>query len=106
MFIDTSQSFEKGKNQNHLTDEDVSKIVETYNKRETIDKYSYIATLEEIRDNDFNLNISRYVDTFEEEDPIDLDEVQQQLKDIDKEIVKVQAEINVYLKELGVLKND
>ncbi len=106
MFIDASQSFEKGKNQNHLTDEDVSKIVETYNKRETIDKYSYIATLEEIRDNDFNLNISRYVDTFEEEDPIDLDEVQQQLKDIDKEIVKVQAEINVYLKELGVLKND
>lgn len=106
MFIDASQSFEKGKNQNHLTDEDVSKIVETYNKRETIDKYSYIATLEEIRDNDFNLNISRYVDTFEEEEPIDLDEVQQQLKDIDKEIVKVQAEINVYLKELGVLKND
>lgn len=98
--------FWKRKNQNHLTDEDVSKIVETYNKRETIDKYSYIATLEEIRDNDFNLNISRYVDTFEEEDPIDLDEVQQQLKDIDKEIVKVQAEINVYLKELGVLKND
>ncbi len=106
VFIDASQSFEKGKNQNHLTDEDVSKIVETYNKRETIDKYSYIATLEEIRDNDFNLNISRYVDTFEEEEPIDLDEVQQQLKDIDKEIVKVQAEINVYLKELGVLKND
>lgn len=106
MFIDASQSFEKGKNQNHLTDEDVSKIVETYNKRETIDKYSYIATLEEIRDNDFNLNISRYVDTFEEEEPIDLDEVQQQLKYIDKEIVKVQAEINVYLKELGVLKND
>lgn len=106
VFIDASQSFEKGKNQNHLTDEDVNKIVETYRNRETIDKYSYIATLEEIKENDYNLNIPRYVDTFEEEEPIDLDQVQQQLADIDKEIADVESEINKYLKELGVLKHD
>ncbi len=105
MFIDASQSFEKGKNQNHLTDEDVNKIVETYRNRETIDKYSYVATLDEIKENDYNLNIPRYVDTFEEEEPIDLDQVQQQLADIDKEIADIESEINDYLKELGVLNN-
>ncbi|MEJ7383733.1 N-6 DNA methylase, partial [Staphylococcus epidermidis] len=56
LFIDASQSFEKGKNQNHLTDEDVDKIVETYRNRETIDKFSYVASLDEIKDNDYNLN--------------------------------------------------
>ncbi|WP_176746846.1 N-6 DNA methylase, partial [Staphylococcus sp. HMSC62A08] len=54
VFIDASQSFEKGKNQNHLTDEDVDKIVDTYSQRETIDKYSYVATLDEIKENDYN----------------------------------------------------
>ena len=106
VFIDASQSFEKGKNQNHLRDEDVDKIVETYRNRETIDKFSYVASLDEIKDNDYNLNIPRYVDTFEEEEPIDLDQVQQQLSDIDKEITNVESEINDYLKELGVLKHD
>lgn len=106
LFIDASQSFEKGKNQNHLTDEDVDKIVTTYRHRETIDKFSYVASLDEIKDNDYNLNIPRYVDTFEEEEPIDLDLVQRQLSDIDKEIVNVEAEINEYLKELGVYKHD
>ena len=106
LFIDASQSFEKGKNQNHLTDDDVNKIVDTYRQRETIDKYSYVASLDEIRENDYNLNIPRYVDTFEEEEPIDLDQVQQQLKDIDKEIADVESEINEYLKELGVVHHD
>lgn len=106
LFIDASQSFEKGKNQNHLTDEDVDKIVTTYRNRETIDKFSYVASLDEIEDNDYNLNIPRYVDTFEEEEPIDIDQVQQELKDIDKEIANVESEINDYLKELGVLKYD
>lgn len=75
-------------------------------KRETIDKYSYVASLDEIKENDYNLNIPRYVDTFEEEEPIDLDQVQRQLKDIDKEIANVESEINEYLKELGVSDND
>ncbi|WP_141756899.1 N-6 DNA methylase, partial [Staphylococcus sp. HMSC036D05] len=77
-----------------------------YSQRETIDKYSYVATLDEIKENDYNLNIPRYVDTFEEEEPIDLEQVQQQLKDIDKDIANVESEINEYLKELGVLNND
>ncbi len=106
LFIDASQSFEKGKNQNHLTTEDVEKIVETYKNRETLDKYSYAASLEEIAENDYNLNIPRYVDTFEEEEPIDLEQVQKDLNQIDDEIVEVEQEINNYLKELGVLKHD
>ncbi|MBO1198385.1 type I restriction-modification system subunit M [Staphylococcus simiae] len=106
VFIDASQSFEKGKNQNHLTDADVDNIVTTYQNRETIDKYSYVASLNEIKENDYNLNIPRYVDTFEEEEPIDLEQVQQDIKNIDKEIADVEAEINNYLKELGVLKDE
>ncbi|MEJ7293919.1 N-6 DNA methylase, partial [Staphylococcus epidermidis] len=80
---------------------DVDKIVDTYSQRETLDKYSYVATLDEIKENDYNLNIPGYVDTFEEEEPIDLEQVQQQLKDIDKDIANVESEINEYLKELG-----
>ena len=106
LFIDASQSFEKGKNQNHLTTEDVEKIVETYKNRETLDKYSYAASLEEIAENDYNLNIPRYVDTFEEEEPVDLDKVQQDLNQIDDEIAQVEKEIDGYLKELGVYKHD
>ncbi|MCS4599854.1 type I restriction-modification system subunit M [Staphylococcus aureus] len=106
LFIDASNDFEKGKNQNHLSDAQVERIISTYKHKETIDKYSYSATLQEIADNDYNLNIPRYVDTFEEEAPIDLDQVQQDLKNIDKEIAEVEQEINVYLKELGVLKDE
>ncbi|WP_070866181.1 type I restriction-modification system subunit M, partial [Staphylococcus sp. HMSC36A10] len=106
LFIDASNDFEKGKNQNHLTDAQVERIINTYKRKETIDKYSYSATLQEIADNDYNLNIPRYVDTFEEEAPIDLDQVQQDLKNIDKEIAEVEQEINAYLKELGVLKDE
>ena len=106
LFIDASQSFEKGKNQNHLTTEDVEKIVETYKNRETLDKYSYAASLEEIEENDYNLNIPRYVDTFEEEEAIDLAQVQMDLDQINSEIVDIEKEINSYLNELGVLKHD
>ncbi len=68
LFIDASQHFEKVKTQNYLRDEDVERIVDTFSKRTTIDKYSYVAGLDEVRENDYNLNIPRYVDTFEEED--------------------------------------
>lgn len=102
IFIDASNEFEKGKNQNHLSDEHVEKIVATYLSRETIDKYSYAATLDEIRENDYNLNIPRYVDTFEEEEPVDLAEVAKQLEAIDAEIAKVDEELAAYFKELGV----
>ena len=69
LFIDASSDFEKAKNKNKLSDEHINKIIETYKKRETIDKYSYVANLDEIKnENEYNLNIPRYVDTFEEEE--------------------------------------
>ncbi len=106
LFIDASEEFEKGKNQNNLTDEHVEKILNTYQSRETIDRYSYAATLEEIKENDYNLNIPRYVDTFIEEEPVDLDKVQAEIAEIDKEMAVLEEEINGYLRELGVLKHD
>src|SRR5699024_9579141 len=106
LFVDASKNCEKGKNQNHLTDEQVDKIIDTYKNRETVDKYSYVASFKEIEDNDYNLNIPRYVDTFEEEAPIDLEQVQKDLNQIDDEIADIEQEINEYLKELGVYKHD
>jgi len=104
LFIDASGegNFEKGKNQNNLRDCDIEKIVETYKKRENVDKYSYVASKEEIVENDYNLNIPRYVDTFEEEEPIDIDAVREEIKAIDKEIDEVQKQMDEFLKELGL----
>lgn len=102
LFIDASNEFEKGKNQNNLTDANVDKIVDTFIKRETIDKYSYVASMEEIKENDYNLNIPRYVDTFEEEEPIDLAAVSERIANIDKDIAKLDEELAVYLRELGL----
>lgn len=102
LFIDASNEFEKGKNQNNLTDDNVEKIVKTYKERSRIDKYSYVASLDEIKENDYNLNIPRYVDTFEEEEEIDLDLVSQKIKSIDKEIAEIDEKLSVYLKELGL----
>jgi type I restriction enzyme M protein len=102
LFIDASSEFEKGKNQNLLSDEHVQKIIETFLSRETIYKYSYAATLEEVKENDYNLNIPRYVDTFEEEKPIDIQVVAQRMKEIDEEIAEVDRELEKYFKELEV----
>ena len=102
LFIDASKGFEKVKNQNKLRPEDIEKIVNTYANREEIEKYSHKASLEEIEENDFNLNIPRYVDTFEEEEPIDLDEVVDELDRIDLEMEKVDVEIKKYCDELGI----
>ena len=70
--------------------------------REVIDKYSYLASMDEIKENDYNLNIPRYVDTFEEEEPIDLVAVSERIASIDKEISKLDNELAVYLRELGL----
>lgn len=102
LFIDASKCFEKAKNQNVLTDETVEKIVNCYAEREEIDKFSHRATIEEIKENDFNLNIPRYVDTFEEEEPIDLKEVVAELKKISEEMKEVDKEIQKYCDELGI----
>ncbi|MFZ2551148.1 MAG: type I restriction-modification system subunit M [Trichococcus flocculiformis] len=100
LFIDASNEFEKAKNQNNLTDGNVDKIVATYKNREVIDKYSYVATLDEIKENDYNLNIPRYVDTFEEEEQISLDEVATAIQQTQREIIQAEKELFALFGEL------
>jgi type I restriction enzyme M protein len=104
LFIDASAdgNYEKGKNQNILRNEDIAKIVSTYEARQNMDKYAYVASFDEIKENDFNLNIPRYVDTFEEEELVDIDEVKQNIANIEVELAKVQAQMKKYLEELGL----
>ena len=104
VFIDASgdDHFVKEGNQNTLRDEDVERIVSTYRNRESIDKYSYVATLAEIAENDYNLNIPRYVDNFEEEDPVDLDTVSAELKKIETDLQRTNETIAGFCKELGI----
>ncbi len=102
LFIDASQHFEKVKTQNYLRDADVDRIVETYEKRETIDKYSYVAGLDEVRENDYNLNIPRYVDTFEEEEPVDIVAVADELKTLEADMKASDEAIAGFCKELKI----
>lgn len=102
LFIDASREFEKAKNQNRLKPEHIEKIVETYKNREDVEKYAHKASLEEIKENDYNLNIPRYVDTFEEEEEIDLAEVQKLIDQDEKEIAELEKVIAGQLKLLGV----
>jgi len=101
LFIDASREFKSGKNQNQLTTDNIQKIIDTYKERKTTDKYSYLATFDEIKENDFNLNIPRYVDTFEEEAEIDLVAVRTERVQIQSELKTLEAEMESYLKELG-----
>lgn len=101
LFIDASREYKSGKNQNLLTQENIEKIASTYRERNTIDKYSYLASLEEIQENDFNLNIPRYVDTFEEEEEIDLMAVRKERQELKAELEKLEVKMDGYLKELG-----
>ncbi|SFL61284.1 type I restriction enzyme M protein [Gracilibacillus orientalis] len=93
-FIDASKEFEKGKKQNKLTKENIDKVVETYKKRENLEKYAHLASFEEIKENDFNLNISRYIDTFEEEEPVDMAALGSSIQDIKKD--KAELESSLY----------
>jgi type I restriction enzyme M protein len=102
LFIDASQYFEKAKTQNYLRDEDVERIVDAYAKRETIDKYSYVASLEEVRENDYNLNIPRYVDTFEEEEQVDIKAVAKELKTLEVDMKEIDDAIADFCKELNI----
>ncbi|MGL4758691.1 MAG: type I restriction-modification system subunit M [Patescibacteria group bacterium] len=102
LFIDASNEFEKIKTQNFLTKDNINKIINTYRSREEIAKYSHNGSLQEIADNNFNLNIPRYVDTFEEEEQIDIEQVSQEIKAIDKEILENMKVIEVFCKELGI----
>jgi len=102
LFIDASREYKDAKNQNILSDEHLDKIVRTYRKFETVEKYAYRATAQELADNDFNLNIPRYVDTFEEEEEIDLGAVKKEIAGLEKELVVVRSKMDGYLKELGL----
>jgi len=100
-FIDASREFEQGTNQNVLKPEHMDKIIETFRKRKVIEKYSYSATFDEIEENDFNLNIPRYVDTFEPEPEVDIPAVQKTIEGLETELTGVRAKMDGYLKELG-----
>jgi type I restriction enzyme M protein len=102
LFIDASREYKDAKNQSLLTDEHVQKIVDTYTAFQTVEKYAYRATPQEIADNDFNLNIPRYVDTFEAEAEIDLGLVQKEIEEIEAEMAEIRERMAQRLKELGV----
>ena len=101
LFIDASNEFENSKNQNRLRKEDIEKIHNTFAEWKTVDKYSHIATLEEIQENDYNLNIPRYVDTFVEEAPVDIVETQREIVELKAQLNEVESQMEVYLKEMG-----
>ena len=103
LFIDASRAFKSGKNQNQLTQDDIDKIVSTYRSRQSIDKYSYLATPEKLKENDYNLNIPRYVDTFEEEAEIDLMAVRAERLKLKTELADLETKMEGYLKELGYI---
>lgn len=102
LFIDASKDFEKGKNQNILRDQDIDKIINTYKKRQDVDKYAHLATIDEIKENEYNLNIPRYVDTFEEEAPIDIVALSKEMQDVDKQIAQSEADFLSLVDDLDV----
>lgn len=100
LFIDASKKFNKGKKQNEMLDEHIDEVMNLYTKRETVEKEAFLASFEDIEKNDFNLNIPRYVDTFEEEEPIDLNALLTDMKKTDEEIEKVEGEFLSLMKQL------
>jgi type I restriction enzyme M protein len=102
LFIDASREYEAGTNQNRLRGEDIARIAETCRARATLDKYSTLAEFEEIEENDFNLNIPRYVDTFEPEPPVDMAAVNAEIRALKAELGEVEERMATYLRELGL----
>ncbi len=102
LFIDASKGFEDGKKQNRLREQDIEKIVNTYKQFKEIDKYSHLATLKEIKEAEFNLNIPRYVDTFKEEEDIDISKTQKDIEKLESELSETKKEMKKYLNELGI----
>ena len=102
LFIDASRDFEPGKNQNVLRETDIDKIVATYEARVDVDKYAHVATMAEIAENGFNLNIPRYVDTFVPEPEIDLNEVAGEIRKLQAEIGEIDAQLKPFFDELGL----
>jgi type I restriction enzyme M protein len=101
LFIDASYEYKDGKNQNQLSEDNVAKVLATYRARKNVEKYARLATSDEISANDYNLNIPRYVDTFDEEQEIDLAAVLSERRKLKVELAQIEKEMECYLKELG-----
>ena len=102
LFIEASREYEKGKNQNKLLKENIDKIFDTYINRKEIDKYSHLAMINEIRENEYNLNIKRYVDTYEPEPEVDIKETKKRIEETNKELAILEKQLQDTLKELGL----
>ncbi len=102
LFIDASQQYEKKKNQNSLTEEHIDKIINTYRSRQAIDKYSYNAPMDEIKENGYNLNIPRYVDTFDEEEPVDIQVLSMEIKELKKAMQETDNSIKDVCEQLNI----
>lgn len=100
IFVDAGRDYLPGKNQNTLAEEHIRQIADTVKARHDVEKYAHVATFDEIKDNEFNLNIPRYVDTFEEEEEIDIDAVQQEIDQLENELAEVRAQMAVMLKDV------
>ena len=101
-FIDASKYYTQGKAQNSISQEDIDRIVNAYTERKDIEKFCHIATMEEIKENDYNLNIPRYVDTFEPEPEVDLQEVASDIRKVQAEIKDIDKELKPFFDELGL----
>ena len=101
LFIDASRDYEAGKNQNLLREADLRRVLDTAAARQAVAKYAHLASPAEIAENDFNLNIPRYVDTFEEEAEIDLMAVRRERQQLKAELAQLELQMDAYLKELG-----
>lgn len=102
LFIDASREYENSKNRSRLRPQDIEKIVTTFKEFETVEKYAYRARFDEIKENDFNLNIPRYVNTFEEEEEIDIEAAQKEIEELEAQLADVRAEMKRHLEELGL----
>ena len=102
LFIDASEHYEKVKTQNVLTQANIDKIISTYRERKTQDKYSYVAPLSEVAENDYNLNIPRYVDTFEKEEPVDIETVATEIQNLDTNLRQTDELITSFCRELDI----
>ena len=100
LFIDGSQEFEKGKAKNTLTQANIQKLFQAYTDRKDVDKFAHVASFEEIQENDFNLNIPRYVDTSEPEPEIDLGELNQEMTETDQQLQATEKELLAMMDEL------
>ena len=101
LFIDGSDEYQEGKSQNYLRNKDLGKIVTAFDQYENIEKYAGIVSLEEIKENDYNLSISRYIDKSEEEELINIDFVISDIKELENKRNEIKSKLDSYLRELG-----